>query len=575
VAESNAAAAPAATVAKALGILNVIAEAREPLEFKEIAATAGVPKPTLHRLLRVLLDFGLVHFEPTDRTYGLGPHLFRLARKAWLDVDLQASAERKLIQLRRLTGEQAHVGMLDGLHVVYLDEPDTPAEIRVYYGNLRRLPAHCTAIGKAILAFMREDDRDELLAGLDLTRYTPATLVERQALEAELLTIRARGYALEDEEHEAGMRGLAAPLLDYQGRPLLAIGITGPAFRLTRERAQDIGPELVEIAKRPARRFGGAPLYTKARRIAPPAPSPARCVLPATAFMGDSPIWCPDRKALLWVDILAPAIQLFDPKSGGRQVAVPPHVVGALALARGGRLLLALQNGFFLFDPASGGYQPLGDPEADRPDNRFNDAKLDRRGRLVAGTMHMARARGMGSLYRLDPDGRVTRLDQGLDLCNGIAWSLDDRRMYLADSVAQRIYLYDWDQETGTPSNRRVFVEIPAARGEPGGLTVDAEDHLWCSFWDGWCVQRFDPDGRVERVIPLPVPRPTSVAFGGPDLATLFVTSARIRMSSQQLLQAPLSGSLFAIETGIRGVPEPVFGQGRAAPDPWLPVKAG
>lgn len=553
---------PAATVFKALRVLSVIGGANEPLEFREVAKLARVPKPTLHRLLAPLLEYGLVRYEPEDQTYRLGFRLMSLAQKAWLDGDLHGTAERKLIQLGLITGEQAQVGLLDGMHVVYLNKRDTPNEIRVFYGDVGRLPVHCTAVGKVLLAFMPEDEREALLATVDTTRYTPNTIDNVPALRLELAAIRERGYAIDDEEHNVGVRGLAAPMFDFDSTPRLAIGISGPAFRLTDERCASIAPDLVEIARKPAPRFGGAPLYSKVRESPPRAPNHARCALASTAFMGDSPVWSVTSQTLYWVDILAPSLQKFQPGRGASHIAQPPHAIGAVALTGGDRLLLVLQTGFFFYDMLTGSLEPLGDPEAHLPENRFNDAKVDRRGRLFAGTMQMTRARGMGSLYRLDPDLTITKVDSGFDLCNGIAWSLDDRRMYVSDSVAHKIYVYDFDPDDGVPKNRRVFADIPDHRGEPGGLTVDSEDHVWASFWDGWCVQRFSPDGAVRQVVSVPVPRPTSVTFGGPKLETLFMTSARIRMSSQQLIQAPLSGSLFAIEPGVSGVREPTFGGG-------------
>jgi sugar lactone lactonase YvrE len=142
---------------------------------------------------------------------------------------------------------------------------------------------------------------------------------------------------------------------------------------------------------------------------------------------------------------------------------------------------------------------------------------------------------------------------------NGLGWSPDDRRFYFTDSGTRRIYVYDYDIETGAVAGRRTFVALPEGMGVPDGLAVDAEGFVWSAQWDGWCVTRYDPDGRVDRVINLPVPRPTSCAFGGPDLSTLYITSARIRLSAQQLAEAPLSGSVFALATATRGLPETPF----------------
>src|SRR5690606_20287098 len=164
-----------------------------------------------------------------------------------------------------------------------------------------------------------------------------------------------------------------------------------------------------------------------------------------------------------------------------------------------------------------------------------------------------------GRLWRLDPDGRTYEMDRGFHVSNGLGWSPDDKTFYFTDTAKQTIYAYDFDLESGAIGNRRVFVTVPESEGKPDGLTVDAEGFVWSAHWDGWCVTRYDPEGKVERVINLPVPRPTSCVFGGPDLQTLFVTTARIRLSAAQLADAPLSGSVFAIDTGIKGLLDPMF----------------
>jgi sugar lactone lactonase YvrE len=164
-----------------------------------------------------------------------------------------------------------------------------------------------------------------------------------------------------------------------------------------------------------------------------------------------------------------------------------------------------------------------------------------------------------GALWRIDASGTAEKMDDGFHICNGLGWSPDDTRMYFTDSGKRKIWVYDYDIDAGRIANRRLFAETPEETGVPDGLAVDAEGHVWSANWDGWSITRYAPDGQVNKMINLPVPRPTSCAFGGPDMTTLYITTARIRLSASVLLEAPLSGSVLAVETGVRGQVEPRF----------------
>jgi sugar lactone lactonase YvrE len=196
---------------------------------------------------------------------------------------------------------------------------------------------------------------------------------------------------------------------------------------------------------------------------------------------------------------------------------------------------------------------PISDPEAGLPNNRFNDGKVDSRGRLWGGTMSIDAGTVSGALYMFGPGGSWVCRDRGFHVSNGLDWSPDDRTMYFCDTNAGVIYAYDFDVETGEIANRRPFVREPAERGKPDGLTVDVEGMIWCAFWDGWCVRRYDPQGRLVETLELPVPRPSSCCFGGPDMETLYITTARIRLTEAALSEAPLSGHLLAYRPGVRG----------------------
>jgi sugar lactone lactonase YvrE len=198
-------------------------------------------------------------------------------------------------------------------------------------------------------------------------------------------------------------------------------------------------------------------------------------------------------------------------------------------------------------------------PDAHPPENRFNDGKCDPAGRLWGGTMRLDASAPAGSLYRIDASSTATVMDGGFTVSNGLDWSPDGRRLYFADSAAGHVYAYDFDARHGGVSNRRILVALPAQDGRPDGLAVDSEGTIWVAIWDGWSVRRYAPDGTLLETVRLPVPRPTSVCFGGPDLKTLFVTTARVRLPARVLAEAPLSGSLFAMRTETPGIAPRLF----------------
>ena len=229
--------------------------------------------------------------------------------------------------------------------------------------------------------------------------------------------------------------------------------------------------------------------------------------------------------------------------------------------AAGGRLFVASQDGIAELDFVSGRLEPFVDPEADIPENRLNDAKVDAAGAIWVGSMRLDASRPGGSLYRIGKDGRVDCMESGLTVSNGMGWSPDGRTFYFVDTIPGHIYAYDCDPAAGRLSNRRVFASVPVKEGRPDGLCVDSDGGVWCAIWDGWRVNRYRPDGTLDQVIDMPVPRPTSVAFGGPDLSTLYITTARTRLPASTLSEAPLSGGLFACSPGRSGVPGHVFGR--------------
>jgi sugar lactone lactonase YvrE len=283
-----------------------------------------------------------------------------------------------------------------------------------------------------------------------------------------------------------------------------------------------------------------------------------RSVLDIRAGLGESPIWDGREGALYWIDGRKPNINRFDPATARNHAVTSAEPVHAIALTRGHRLLCAFEASLGLIDCKTGALQALVSLIEGVEDN-LNDGACDRAGRFWVGSKARDWVKPVGVLFRYDPDGSVHRLDQGFQLSNGLGWSPDNRTMYFIDSAPREIYAYDFDLAGGRVKNRRRLVRIAEEHGLPDGMTVDAEGFLWVAQWSGGRVVRYDPDGKIERVIPMPVQRPTSVAFGGRDLTTLFITSGTMRMSEAELAAEPQAGDLFALETDIQGLPEPRF----------------
>jgi sugar lactone lactonase YvrE len=285
--------------------------------------------------------------------------------------------------------------------------------------------------------------------------------------------------------------------------------------------------------------------------------APITCVAHTADVLGEVPIWSLREQALYWIDAFKPAIHRLDPASGAVASWTPPVKLGSFALRAAGGMLLASRAGLGLYDPATGAFELLCNPEADRPNNLLNDGRCDRRGRFWVGSMDKMIEQPSARLYRFDQDRACRVMAEDIFLTNGIAFSPDDRTLYMADSHHKTIYRYDFDLANGAIANRRVFAT--PAQGLPDGACVDREGFLWSAQFDAGQVVRYAPDGRLDRTIELPVSRPTACTFGGADLGTLFVTTARLRLSEAERAAQPDAGGLLAIEVGVTGLPEPEF----------------
>ena len=290
----------------------------------------------------------------------------------------------------------------------------------------------------------------------------------------------------------------------------------------------------------------------------------AQCVVDLSVdcrnVLGEGALWCPIEQRLWWIDISSPTLWCWQPESKKVEHWPLPKPPGSFALRKTGGFLFAFRNGLATLKKPGAELEWLPAEGLELGDERFNDGKTDRAGRFWSGTLDRKLGSPIGRLYRVSTDFKVKPMDRGFTISNGIGWSPDDRVMYFTDTPSRRIYRYDFDATTGEIADRRVFVEAEPGHGGPDGMTVDAEGFVWSAQFDRWCIHRYAPDGRLERSIRLPVQRPTTCMFGGQDLATLYVTSARMDLSEAALATQPHAGGLYALQPGVRGLPEPRFG---------------
>ncbi len=288
-------------------------------------------------------------------------------------------------------------------------------------------------------------------------------------------------------------------------------------------------------------------------------------VLDCRAAIGEGAIWSVEEQVLYWVDIMGPTLNRFDPASGLNISWDMPSPIGCFALSAPGEAVVALCEGFHHFDFATRALRLIADPEPNKPGNRFNDGTVDPAGRFWAGTMPIAGPGDApeGSLYCLDLDGSARLVESPFWVQNGLAFSPDGRTMYVSDSYVKirTIWAYDYDPDSGVPRNQRVFFDTRGVAGRPDGAAMDVDGCYWMAGVGGWQLVRITPRGEVDRIIDMPVEKPTKIAFGGRDLDVMYVTSIAQDIDPAQ----HEAGNLFAVHAGVQGLPVPRYA-GIAAP---------
>ncbi len=511
-----------ASLDKALDILLTVLEAPEGLSQQDIAARAGLPRTTTYRLLGTLVSRGLLRRDPVRRMYGLGARCVEMGRRAQSSPGLVAASLGELQSLRDVTGETTYLAALDGQEVVSLERCDGAHSQRSSATLGQRKPLHCTSQGKAILSALAPAQRDALVRELRLEARTPHTLTDRRRLQAELKICAARGWAMDDEEIALGVRCVGAPVVDAQGRLHGAISVAGPAWRITRERAELLGPEVAEAARRI-----GQQLRTATPVVGDPA---VQAVEGPWAFWGAFPRRHREGD-LYWVDRLAPELRAWAWGQDRAVVAVDAPITGLAFI--GDDLVLVHERGAWRVTP-QGLHAPLSTwPATPSLQALCNDPQ----GRLWAALGQGSNGSAIGELSvggGFKPRWYVDEPVQAL------CWDPAGERLHaVAPGSGSLLVLHP------EPLRVQRLASLPRGAGRLSGLAVDGQGGAWTALADGWSVMRVDADGYVDRVVGLPVPCPTDVAVVD---GALFITTARQAVNLEALEKAPWSGRLLKLE---------------------------
>lgn len=526
-----------ALITKACDILELIGSHHGHADQTMLAQRTQIPRATLYRILAALSARSLIRNDPVTQSFVLGFRFLELAQNVWSSADLASIASSELRRLRDLTGETSYLAIQQDKQVLALGRFDG-AHSRRSSSRLGVLkPMYCTSQGKAILAHLSDAQVDAVLSA-GTAPLTAKTITDPARLRSQLAIVRARGFAIDDEEILEGTRCVGAAILDEAGRPIAAISVAGPAYRITPERAEQLGQELAEAARR---------ISAQLKPLLPSAPGgdaqPVRGSV-SVAFHGADPFWDTVRQRLVWTDRLAPALHEWD--AAGRVYSLESldselecsfHSTEGVVLLCRDRLVLLRPNG-----------------EIAERDRASRDAvtalaiSLD--GEAWAATISETAA--TARVGRLLANGEVEQSFQLAGRIDGLAFA-PDGTLYASSAEHNTVHAL-----TVQGARKRLFANLPKAAGQPTALAVDATNRLWLAMSDGWSVVRLDESGEFERTLAIPVPRPTGLAFAGDNLECLYVTSSRAGLNREALLNAPMSGRLLSLDAGVGGTPIPL-----------------
>lgn len=537
-------------VSKALNLIDLIAAAPGEHRAQSLADELGLPRSTVYRIINTLQQRGLVRVAAAGQGYFPGFRFLEYAQAVWPIPDLPMLAMTEIRWLHELSGETVYFAAPGGANMIIIQKIVSlyPISTGAPLGSLR--PLYCSGMGKAHLAALAPAEREALIGRMSFKPVTERTITDPAQLRSQLDVFRLRGYAIDDEEFMEGVRCVSAAVPGEGDTSLGAFTISGPCYRMTLERAHQLGPEVAVAARRlgeAVRRRGGA------RPRARPAGGQVPLVSGARSFLGKSPSWDAATGSLLWLDALAPAIMRSHLGDGAasRSEVLAQFTSPAMALAPVGEgsWFVATEQGAMTVDRHArlAAVAPPLPPELLAG---ITSACCGQEGQIWLGVGEAGASQTRPGLYRLA--GGAAMLAAELPAApTDILIDAAGHHLYAALRDAGEIVRFPiWPN--GGLGGRELVARIDAIHGRPIALALEAPDQLWVALWDGWSLARLRRDGSDMRLLSLPVPRPTGLTFGGPGGDLLYVTSGRIGLTPQQIAEAPASGGVFALDGRLR-----------------------
>jgi IclR family acetate operon transcriptional repressor len=538
-------------VGKALNLLDLIAASPGEHRAQSLADELGLPRSTVYRIINTLQQRGLVRLDAGGQGYFPGFRFLEYAQAVWPIPDLPMLAMTEIRWLHELSGETVYFAAPGGAHMIIIQKIVSlyPISTGAPLGSLR--PLYCSGMGKAHLAALAPAECEALIDRMSFERVTDRTITDAAQLRSQLDVFRLRGYAIDDEEFMEGVRCVSAAVPGEGDVPLGAFTVSGPCYRMTLERAHQLGPEVSTAARRlgeAVKRHGSTRLRARPDGGQVPLASSGR------SFLGKSPSWDAATDSLLWLDALAPAImrsRVDELAAPSRSEVMAQFTTPAMALTSigEGRWFVATEKGAMTVD-RNARFTSLSPALSSGLLAGITCACHGPDGQIRLGVGETSASHVRPGLYRLA--GGKPMLEVELPAApTDILVDAAGRYLYAALRDAGEITRFPIGPG-GRLGSQQTVARVDAIHGRPMALALEEPGHLWVALWDGWSLARLQRDGSDMRLLSLPVPRPTGLTFGGPDGDQLYVTSGRIGLTPQQIAEAPASGSVFALDRRLR-----------------------